>query len=398
MSEPAIENRDNRRRGSLIVLSAVLLVFVVGMAAFTTDIGFVTISKAQVRSAADAAALASIVEFENGEAAALQAVTDLLLLNGYDVATNTDLALTTEFGTWNPDTYAFNVTATFDEADAVRVELTDNGVTAFFGGIFSQSGYSVTGEAIAVRSSSVPRDIVMVVDCSTSMDANMSNGLNRIENAKDAGQALIDELQDEDRVALGVFSWKDPARKKWKKVEKTGRKETDLNFDHDPTYNRVEDLDEGFYTSGTNIAGGLRAGLDVFLDDPNPRPPPQPEDPEVEQILVLLTDGQTNKAEPYPLPDDGPTGVLPPPPYKKKYDKRIAVTKWANTIKARGIKIHVVTLGTGAHDPLMVSAASPDEGETTYYHHIATGSGDSSGLLGVYKKIGMGNTGPKLVK
>ena len=81
-----------------------------------------------------------------------------------------------------------------------------------------------------------------------------------------------------------------------------------------------------------------------------------------------------------------------------RYKSRTAVTKWANTIKARGIKIHVVTLGTGAHDPLMVDAASPDEGETEYYHHIATGSGDSSGLLGVYKKIGMGNSGPKLVK
>ena len=32
----------------------------------------------------------------------------------------------------------------------------------------------------------------------------MSNGLTRIENAKDAAQALVDELRDEDRVALAV--------------------------------------------------------------------------------------------------------------------------------------------------------------------------------------------------
>ena len=113
-----------------------------------------------------------------------------------------------------------------------------------------------------------------------------------------------------------------------------------------------------------------------------------------------MTDGQTNLPEPYPVPDDGPTGTLPPPPYDKKpsYSNNTSVTKWANTIKARGIKLHVVTLGASAYSSLMVDAASPDEGGTTYYHHVSEGGNDADNLLEVFRTIGIGNHGPKLVK
>ena len=138
----------------------------------------------------------------------------------------------------------------------------------------------------------------------------------------------------------------------------------------------------------------------MILADPNPRPAPLPDEPEPEQIIVLMTDGQTNLPEPYPEPNDGPTGTLPPPPYSKNpsYSSNTSVTKWSNTIKARGIKLHVVTLGSSAHSSLMVNAASPDEGGTTYYHHVADGGSDAENLLEVFRTIGIGNHGPKLVK
>lgn len=277
------------------------------------------------------------------------------------------------------------------------MSVIDNSIPAFFGPVFGEDGYSAQAEAVATLASTVPRDIVVVIDCSTSMDANMSNGQTRMENTKDAATAMVDELLPEDRVALAVFSWKDPARNRW---EKTGRPETDLAFDKTATLDRIDDLKDGFYTSGTNVAGGLRAGLDVMLADPNPRPPLGPDDPLPEQIIVLMTDGKTNKPEPYPVPNDGPTGTLPPPPYDKKpkYKSKTSVTKWANTTKARGIKIHVVTLGSSAHDSTMVDAASPDEDGVTYYHHVANGGNDAENLLEVFRTIGIGNHGPKLVK
>jgi hypothetical protein len=74
------------------------------------------------------------------------------------------------------------------------------------------------------------------------------------------------------------------------------------------------------------------------------------------------------------------------------------VTKWANTTKARGIKIHVVTLGASAHSSLMVNAASTDEDGVTYYHHVSGGGDDAEDLLEVFRTIGIGNHGPKLVK
>lgn len=74
------------------------------------------------------------------------------------------------------------------------------------------------------------------------------------------------------------------------------------------------------------------------------------------------------------------------------------MTKWANTTKARGIKIHVVTLGFSAHDPVVIDAASPDEKGTTYYHHVADGCSDAENLLEVFRTIGVGNHDPKLVK
>lgn len=383
------------RRGSIAILAAAFMVVVFGLLAFVTDMGFVTVSRTRQAAAADAAALAAVDYMADGQPAADAAIAEMLLLNGYDTSDPTVNAIV-QYGTWDADGSAFSVTP-FDEADAVRVQLTNENIQAFFGPVLSQNSYTTTTEAIAVRGGSQPRDVVMVLDCSGSMGSTMSNGASRMENAKDAAQALVSELRDEaDRVGLAMFSWEDPARNRY---EKTGHSETDLSFNHAPTNARVEDFSSGFYTGGTNIGGGLRAGLDVFLNDPNPRPPPAPGDPEVVQVMVLLSDGQVNLPEPYPTSEDE-NGVLPPPPYKKKpkYKSKTAVTKWANTIKARGIKLHIVTLGDGAYDPVMVAAASPDEGSTEYYHHIADGGNDAEELLNVYKTIGRGDGGPKLVK
>jgi len=298
-------------------------------------------------------------------------------------------------GTWI--TLVFTAGSEFATADSIRLSIVDNGIPAFFGPVFGEDGYSTGAEAVATLASTIPRDIVVVLDCSGSMSANMSNGESRMANTKDAATGLVDALLPDDRGGLAVVSWKDLSRNRYRD---TGRPETDLDFDKTDTVNRIDDLSAGFYTSLTNVAGGLRAGLDVMLADPTPRPPPGPGDPEVEKIVVLMTDGQTNRPEPYPVPNDGPTGTLPPGPYPKKPKpkNKKSVTKWANTIKARGFKIHVVTLESSAHNSTMVNAASPDEEGTTYYHHVANGGSDAENLIEVFRTIGIGNHGPKLVK
>ena len=391
-----VRKTPHLRRGAILVLAAVFMIFILGMAAFTTDFWYIQVQKTRLRAAVDAAALAAIDDLTNDEAAMSQTINELLLANGYDT-TSSDLAVTTEYGNWDVDARVFTAGSEFSTADAIRLSIVDNGIPAFFGPVFGANGYSTGAEAVATLASTTPRDIVVVLDCSGSMSGKMSNKKTRMQNTRNAATALVEALLPEDRAALAVFSWSDPARNRWKE---TGRPETDLDFDKDDMLDRIDDLKESFYNPYTNIAGGLRAGLDIVLNDPSPRPAPLPNEPEPETIIVLMTDGQANRAEPYPIPNDGPTGMLPPPPYNRNpsYDEDISVTKWSNTIKARGIKLHVVTLGASAYSSLMVNAASPDEDGVTYYHHVAEGGNDAENLLEVFQTIGIGNHGPKLVK
>ncbi|MBN1588168.1 MAG: hypothetical protein JW888_01500 [Pirellulales bacterium] len=54
--------RNPRRRGNIIVLSAVLMVFIVGIMAFTIDVGYLCMARSQAQNCADAAALAAGLE------------------------------------------------------------------------------------------------------------------------------------------------------------------------------------------------------------------------------------------------------------------------------------------------------------------------------------------------
>ena len=56
----------NNRRGSIITLSAGVLVMVLAFTAFTVDLGWITLARAQMRNACDAAAFAGATEFGPG--------------------------------------------------------------------------------------------------------------------------------------------------------------------------------------------------------------------------------------------------------------------------------------------------------------------------------------------
>ena len=100
------------------MLSAVMMVFVIGMAAFTTDLGFITVSKTRQQAAVDAAVLAAIDVLVDGQSVVTQAIDELLVANGYDPS-DSDLVVTTTYGTWDDVAHAFTVTS-FDAANTVR--------------------------------------------------------------------------------------------------------------------------------------------------------------------------------------------------------------------------------------------------------------------------------------
>ena len=58
--------RDDKRRGAIIVLSAIMMVVVMAFVAFTVDVGFILVTKAQMESAVDAATLAASQDLKDG--------------------------------------------------------------------------------------------------------------------------------------------------------------------------------------------------------------------------------------------------------------------------------------------------------------------------------------------
>lgn len=55
-------NRNEHRRGAIVMLAAAMLVVVFGFAAFTVDFGMITLTKAQLQSAADSSSHAAVLE------------------------------------------------------------------------------------------------------------------------------------------------------------------------------------------------------------------------------------------------------------------------------------------------------------------------------------------------
>lgn len=85
-------SRTNRR-GAIVVLAAFLLVAIMAFTAFTVDLGFITVTRAELQKSADGAALGGLIELQDGlgagailtstqaEAAARQAAVDVAAAN-----------------------------------------------------------------------------------------------------------------------------------------------------------------------------------------------------------------------------------------------------------------------------------------------------------------------------
>jgi hypothetical protein len=95
--DPGVESSDREqnvtrraRGGNIVVLSAGILVILLGFAAFTVDIGYIALVKGQLQNAVDAATLAAAMELDPGgdqtevEANVKQAVIDLASVNPVD--------------------------------------------------------------------------------------------------------------------------------------------------------------------------------------------------------------------------------------------------------------------------------------------------------------------------
>ncbi|MEZ6067518.1 MAG: VWA domain-containing protein [Planctomycetaceae bacterium] len=154
-----------RRRGIIMVITAVMLIVLFAFVAFSVDVGYMTLTKGQLQNAADAAAMAGVRELANGENAVQDAAKEIALENeaaGYPVSlANGDILI----GRFDYASKTFTPTA--GSANAVQVTARVADQPLFFAPILKSHDFDMSATGIAMLN---PRDIVFVVDLSGSMN------------------------------------------------------------------------------------------------------------------------------------------------------------------------------------------------------------------------------------
>lgn len=197
------------RRGAFMVIAVLCLVLTVGFVAFSVDIGMISLTRAKMQSACDAAALAGAMEITHAvetapanetnitgyaKTAAAAKAAQVAQLNGYYVNPSTDVVFGSR--TFNPANGTFTTNWSIGASDPTNVlkvtcrkensDLTkpDAKLRLLFAGIFGSSSTSLRTEATAYVEA---RDIVVVHDFSRSMNFD-----SYFSDEYDNGQVLSD--------------------------------------------------------------------------------------------------------------------------------------------------------------------------------------------------------------
>jgi len=181
-----------QRRGAALVLGAIMMVMLFAFVAFAIDIGFISLTRAQLQNNADAAALAAAQELSGVDDPATvrtnarQAAYDVVVANvgGNANNANFDPAQDVVFGklSWNSGTqsYTYQWGDQYTPYNVVKVfarrqlrppapgsqAVLDQRLPLFFAPVIGESKASLETNAIA---NFQPRDIMVVLDFSHSM-------------------------------------------------------------------------------------------------------------------------------------------------------------------------------------------------------------------------------------
>ena len=174
------------RRGTILVLRAVLMVVLMGFVAMTVDVGFIELTRTQLQSAADASALSGAMELSGIDDPALvrtnarDAVVQTAAMHraGDKASVAIDPVADITFGklVWNGVSQTYKIQwgedATPYNVIKVRAMRTmaaggDNRLPLFFAPAIGSKNADVGAEAIATFQ---PRDIMVVLDFSGSMN------------------------------------------------------------------------------------------------------------------------------------------------------------------------------------------------------------------------------------
>jgi len=167
--------RHPRRKGTIVVLACIFMVAMLGMVAFSVDVGYVAKTKAELQRACDSSALAAAKSLVDGNSAAQAAAENYLSLNKVAGRTLDPASMQVEYGSWNANSKAFTVSS--NTPSAIRVTLLDNNEPLFFGRVLNKNSVNLQAQAVAMHQ---PRDIMLVLDFSASMcyDSQFRNASN----------------------------------------------------------------------------------------------------------------------------------------------------------------------------------------------------------------------------
>lgn len=178
------------RRGVFLVVGAVCMIVVLTFIAFSVDLGIASLTKTQMQSAVDAAALAAAMEITNAlstagpnvsnvfgyaQTAARSKASAVALMNNVYVDPTRDVTFGRRYYNstakaytidWNAGASQTNVVKVTARRDSDSKKAPDAKVPTVFSGAFSQ-GTILRAEAVAFID---PRDIVVVHDFSRSMN------------------------------------------------------------------------------------------------------------------------------------------------------------------------------------------------------------------------------------
>ena len=211
-SSPALGDRVSKRRGSVLVLTLVLMVVLLGMLAFAIDVGYVVHVRTELQRTADGCALAAAARLPD-EAEATLAARFIAVKNGWLSGAQTGEGdeyhgadvdpLDITFGYWDRDNATFTSPPSYGrDSNAVRVtlrktEATGNPLQLFFANIFGTSQADASASATALYDHwlcgpFVGVDWVSVPGTPQTDSYNSEEGLYSGEGAKHRGSICSD--------------------------------------------------------------------------------------------------------------------------------------------------------------------------------------------------------------
>lgn len=195
MENFSVQNRSSQRRGAVLVMTMVIFVTLLAMAALTIDVGYMFNVRAELQNAADAAALAGASGLPLGPIEVRKRAKEYAKLHvgmAKPDVQDKDVYL----GRWDASTKKFTVlTGAFEsDADGVRVvaqmsQARGNPIKFFFAPILGVYKKDVSASATASFGTGQPWNVVITQDITSSF-------VKELPDARLADQALLDCIHD----------------------------------------------------------------------------------------------------------------------------------------------------------------------------------------------------------